>query len=76
MSKPITQSYTEHDWQTQQRQQRRLHMAPNPTQKKESILQTLKLQATDDKITITLEIVCICMLIAVIAAQAGIYWNC
>lgn len=37
--------------------------------------QTLKRQATEDKITVTLIVICLFALGAVVAAQAGLHWN-
>ena len=68
-NQPITNEF---DWQAQQRQQRRLYLVP---QAKETNWQAFKRQATEDKITVTLEIICGCLLVAVLVAQAGIYWN-
>lgn len=37
--------------------------------------QTLRRQAGEDRVTVTLIVICLFALGAVIAAQAGIYWN-
>lgn len=82
MNRPITQHYyNPQDYQAQQRQSRRFYIVPAQEQKPTLLQrlaawwQTLKRQATEDKITVTLEIVCICLLAAVVVAQAGILWN-
>ena len=65
----MNQAYN--DYQQQRRQQRRLSLTPQP----ETFWQTLKRQAEEDGVTVTLVIVCLFLLGAVLAAQAGIYWN-
>lgn len=59
------------DYQQQRRQQRRLNLVPQP----ETNRQAFKRQAGEDKVTVTLIVICLFALGAVIAAQAGIYWN-
>lgn len=53
----------------------RVYIRPRTRTRKPTWWQTFKRQATEDKITVTLEIVCICLLAAVVVAQAGILWN-
>ena len=59
------------DYQQRRRQQRRLSLTPQP----ETNWQALRRQAGEDKITVTLVIVCLLLLGAVLAAQAGLHWN-
>ena len=66
------QAITQQDWQTQRRQARRLHLTP---QAKETNWQAFKRQATEDRVTVTLIVICLFALGAVIAAQAGLRWN-
>ena len=65
----MNQAYN--DYQQQRRQQRRLSLTPQP----ETFWQTLKRQAEEDGVTVTLVIVCLLLLGAVLAAQAGLHWN-
>ena len=59
------------DYQQQRRQQRRLSLTPQP----ETFWQALRRQAGEDGVTVTLVIICLFLLGAVIAAQAGLHWN-
>ena len=65
----MNQAYN--DYQTQRRQQRRLYLTPQP----ETNLQAFRRQAAEDRVTVTLIVICLFALGAVVAAQAGIYWN-
>ena len=65
----MNQAYN--DYQQQRRQQRRLNLTPQP----ETNWQALKRQAGEDGVTVTLIVICLFALGAVVAAQAGIYWN-
>ena len=65
----MNQAYN--DYQQQRRQQRRLSLTPQP----ETFWQTLKRQAEEDGVTVTLVIVCWFLLGAGLAAQAGLHWN-
>ena len=67
------QAITQQDWQTQRRQARRLHIAPQA--RTETNWQAFKRQAVEDRVTVTLITICLFALGAVIAAQAGIHWN-
>lgn len=53
----------------------RVHIQPRTRTRKPTWWQTFKRQATEDGVTFTLIIVCVCLLSAVIAAQAGIHCN-
>lgn len=53
----------------------RVYIRPRTRTRRPTWWQTLKRQATEDGVTFTLIIVCMCLFMAVLVAQAGIYWN-
>ena len=67
------QAITPQDWQTQRRQARRLHLSPQA--RTETNWQAFKRQAGEDRVTVTLIVICLFALGAVVAAQAGRYLN-
>ena len=52
----------------------RMHIRP-AVSRKPTWWQTLKRQATEDGVTVTLITICLFALGAVVAAQAGLHWN-